>query len=240
MTRSRSSSLGTASVGILGAFLQEPEIIGVFPSLSATYMPHGQDIVFHRGDSFDVPIQIQNDLDPPDPFRLDNAVVRWAAKQNKASESIPPSDLNLLIRKSSYDQSEIEITNATKGQAVLKIRRADTMNLPQSVACWDLEVTIPKEELFVPDNAFATTVKQSPTVMITGLDATSLGLMSGDILATFGDTPHRVLIKNVLSPTMIETDYTGWDAETAIDFSLFRTSTRTVASGRFRALLDVA
>lgn len=238
--RARSTSLGTTQAGILGVFPQEPEIVGVFPKLSATFLPHAQDITFHRGDSFDIPILVQDDQDPPDPQPLDGAVLRWAAKQTLASESIPPSDVGLLIRKSSYDPSEIELTNPTNGRAVLKLRREDTADLPQAEACWDLEVTVPTEELDVPAAAFVTTVSQSPTVMVTGLNVYALGLTRGDILATFGSTQRRVLIKKVLSPSMVETDFTGWAAETGVEFCLFRASTRTVASGRFRALLDVA
>jgi hypothetical protein len=227
-------------MGILGVFPIEPEIIGVFPELSATFHPHGQDIRFHRGDSFDIPIRIQDDQDPPDPKMLMNAVIRWAAKQNKASESIPPSDVNLLIRKSSYDASEIEIVDETNGKALLKICREDTANLPQSVACWDLEVTLPKEEVAVPDGAYANLVTQSPTLTIVGANMTSLGLKAGDIIATFGSTQRRVLITQVLSPSQVMTDFTGWSSETNVEFCVFRASTRTVASGRFEALLDVA
>jgi hypothetical protein len=238
--RARTSSLGTTSAGILGVFPQEPEIVGVFPKLSASFMPHGQEIRFHRGDSFDIPILVQDDQDPPDPIMLDGAVLRWAAKQNPASETIPPSDVNLLIRKASYDESEIEFTNPTNGRAVLKIDRDDTADLPQVSACWDLEVTVPTEEIAVPVDARATTVTQSPTVSIVGVNLMALGLRRGDILDVAGSTRRRVLVKKVLSPSMVETEFNGWVPETGLEFCLFRASTRTVASGPFKALLDIA
>lgn len=234
--RTRSSSLGTAYPGILGVQPTEPEIVGVYPKLSASYHPHRQEIRFFRGDSFDLPVQIQDDNDPADPVSIDGAVLRWAAKQNPHSESIPPTDLTVFIRKSTYEESEVELTEAVGGRAVIHIRREDTVDLPIVPAWWDLEVTSPREEIpLAPGTAVTTTT--SPVVTVYGFDLTSVDLRRGDILVVGG---RRVLVREVLSPSMVETEYDGWESEGGLSLTAFRATTRTVASGPFRVMTDIA
>ena len=40
----------TIDVGVLGVVFSDPEVIAVFPELSATILPHAQEIRFYRGD----------------------------------------------------------------------------------------------------------------------------------------------------------------------------------------------
>ena len=90
--------------GILGVVPSNKEVKAVFPSLSATVIPHSQEIKFRRGDSFDIDVQVQNDQDPPSKVDISRSVVRFGAKQGFG----PPGGPNIgnegaQILKQSYD-----------------------------------------------------------------------------------------------------------------------------------------
>ena len=240
--RTRSSALGTRQAGILGVFPFEPEIIGVYPSLSASFLPHKQEISFRRGDSLDIPIQIQDDQDPADPVMISGGVLRWAAKQNAMAEPSPAdSNVALLLMKTSYDGG-IELTNDTNGQAILHIYPDDTRAFPYISACWDLEVTKPVEELLSAASCVgnpqptASVIAGSPVVTVTGFDLTTLNLRRGDIIDVQG---RDVIITKALSASMVETDFSAWDSESGMDFVISRGKTKTVASGPFTLILDI-
>ncbi len=238
--RARSSSLGTLQAGILGVLPFDPEIIGVYPSISASFLPHKQEISFHRGDTLNIPIQIQDDQDPPDPVMISGGVLRWSAKQNGPAL---PADNNvaLLIKKTSYDGG-IELTNEANGQAILHVYPEDTRSFPVVAACWDLEVTQAVEELLVASGCdtvpapTASVTVGTPVVTVSGYDLMSLGLRWGDIIDVQG---RCVLVKEVLSSSMVETDFDGWTSESDMDFVIARGETKTVASGPFSLILDI-
>lgn len=229
----------TAGGGILGVYRSNPEIVGVYPELSATLIPHAQEIRLRRGDALNIAIQVQTDGDPPDPMGIDDAVVRWAAKIGYGQterEGVTIGNEGALILKRSYLPSEIEFGGGA-GRAILHLRRADTLRLPLSPAVWDLEVTRPDHEVAVPEGTVQF-VGGSPFAIATGIDWTKLDLRAGDLFSAQG---RKVMITGVLSPAHLELDFSGWTtgAVPSAEVKLFTGETRTVASGPFVVEGDV-
>ena len=225
-------------VGILGVVPTEPEIIGVFPEISATVQPHSQEIRFRRGDSLDIPILIQDDQDPPSGVVIARSVLRWAAKQGFGVTErfgVRVRNEGALIIKRSYDPREIEFTRESNGEAILHIKRADTLELPTVPAVWDLELTRPVDHI---DTAGATVnlTAGSDVVFGNAVNWQDLGIGIGDILEVQGLT---VVILEVLSQTHLKVDFSLWTAENLVDFNLWTGNVKTVATGPFEAIGDV-
>ena len=53
----------------------------MFPALSATVIPHAQEVRFRRGDAFAIDVQFQDDYDPPNGVDISRSVVKFGAKQ---------------------------------------------------------------------------------------------------------------------------------------------------------------
>lgn len=234
--------------GILATWPSNPEIIGVFPELSATVIPHAQEIRLRRGDALDIEVQVQDDLDPPNGFGLSGAVMRWAAKQGFGETErrgvVVTNDAASIIKRS-HDPSEIDFTRDTNGQAIIHLRREDTLELPLSPSIWDLEVTKAVEEITVPPGSTIRLVTGSAVVFANNFSWKDLMVMSGDIFFAQG---KRVLVLKRLSELTIEVDHSAWTNEAAIpaeapgcdpEFCLFRGLTKTVASGPFTVEGDV-
>ena len=235
--------IGHVQVGVLGSWASDPEVIGVFPELSATVITHAQEIKFYRGDSFNIGLQLQNDSDPPSAVDLGVSVVRFAAKQGYGltnSKGVLVGNSGALILKRSYDPREIEIPLGTGGQAVIKIKKRDTLDHPLVPFVWDLEVTKAIEE--VPSTGTVTVTAGSDTIMGTGASFGDLDL--GDIIEVQG---KRVLILDRIDDQNIQVDYSDWTSETinaagpdCIDgYCTYVGRTRTVAFGPWTAVGDV-
>lgn len=234
--------------GILGTWPSNPEIIGVFPELSATIVPHSQEIRLRRGDAVDIEIQVQDDLDPPNGFGLSGAVMRWAAKKGFGETERPGvvvTNDGASIIKRSHDPLEIDFTRDTNGQAILHLRREDTFELPLSPSIWDLEVTKAVEEITPTAGSTVRLTKGSAVVFANGFSWKDLMIMGGDIFFAQG---KRVLVLKRLSDITIEVDHSDWENEAAIpaeapgcdpEFCLFRGMTKTVAAGPFVVEGDV-
>lgn len=224
--------------GILGVFCSTPEIVGVFPELSATSIPHAQEIRVRRGDSMEIPVQVQDDEDPPDPVNIDSGVVRWAAKQGFGQterEGVTVGNEGALIIKRSYDSDEIEL--AGSGRAIIHVEQEDTFELPLSPAIWDLEITLPGDQIPVADDARIQLIAGSDIVLsVGGVNWETLGARSGDILTVQG---RRVLVRGRISPAHLRVDFSGWDTSLTEPFSLSRGRVKTVASGPFVVEGDV-
>lgn len=232
--------------GILGVFPSDQEIVGVFPALSSTVIPHAQEIRLRRSDSLTIKLQMQDDKDPPDGVVIDGAVLRWAAKQGFGigeRQGIQLDNEAALIVKRSYDSSEIEVTSGSNGQALIKLRRSDTHLLPLSPAIWDLEMAKPIESIALPPTGQVQLLASSDIVLALNFQWTDLGVAAGDIFEAQG---KRVLILEV-EPTALRVDYSGWTtavvpaqaANCEDQFDLARADIKTVASGPFVVEGDV-
>lgn len=235
----RSHIVSTDSPGILGVRPSDPEVVGVYPQLSATVIPHAQEIRLRRGDSLDIPVQVQNEKDPPDPVSIGGGVLRWAAKQSFGTSyhfQLFLGNETAFVVKRSYDPLEIEFTDATSGRAVVHVGREDTLDMPTAPAVWDLELTLPTEQIDVPSGATAEVLSGSDIVTTTGAGLTSLGVRAGDLIEVQG---RRVLVLSVFDDRQLRVDFTDWDTASKLPFALYRGNTKTLAAGRFSVLGDV-
>jgi|SRR6056300_567843 len=231
----RSSTLAIGITGILGVIPTDQEIVGVYPTLSATKLPHAQEIRFRRGETLDLPIQIQDDQDPPDKVALLNAVIRFAAKQTFGTGyhfQLYVGD-RALVAKRSYDSSEIEFTSDSNGQAILHVSSEDTEGLPAAPAVWGLEVIRPTTQIAVPTNGKANFLEGSDMVQSSGFCWTDIGVRAGDLILAQGRT---VLVLDVPAPTVLQTDFNGWAYEAQAEICLYHASSKVVASGPFEVL----
>lgn len=235
----------TTDSGVLAVVMSDPEVEAVFPELSSTILPHSQEIRFYRGDSVDIAVQLQNDGDPPDPVSLDNAVLRFAAKQGHGG--VPTSLRNrvvlgneaALIVKCSYDPLEIEIFQSSAGRAIVHLDRDDTHLLPSVPAVWDLEVTRPAGEIVIPDGQVLFTPGDDVVLSATpSLDWTALRLKAGDLFLAQG---RVVLVRAVISSQHLRLDWADWTPGLLPSSSMraWRGRTKTTAHGSFVALGDV-
>lgn len=230
----------TSLTGILGVIPSEPEVVGVFPELSSTIIPHEQEILIRRGDTINIGVQIQNDEDPPEAKSLLTSAMRFAVRQGPG---IPRSQLtgnqvpnfDALILKRSYDMTEIEYSNATQGQAIIHLRPTDTEELPQVPTLWDLELTS-RGTIFVTTDLKVNLAKGSTVAQAVGFDWNTLGVKAGDLFEAQGKT---VLVVRVLNGIQLGTDFDGWDTATQIPFCAFTGDKKTVASGPFTSIGDI-
>lgn len=235
----------TIDVGVLGVALSDPEVTAVFPEMSSTILPHGQEIRFYRGDSLDIAVQLQNDGDPPDPIDLGGAVLRFAAKQGHGG--VPTSLRNrvilgneaALVVKTSADPTQVELVNASRGQAIVHLYPEDTTDLPTVPAVWDMEVTRPRSKMELPTGHLMFAGGSDVVLSLTTeVDWMQLGVRPGDLLTAQGRT---VLVRKVPSQIHLVVDFTGWahGAMPTSAVALHRGHTKTVAYGPFVVLGDV-
>lgn len=227
-----------APLGILGTYATNPEVIGVFPELASTVIPHAQEVRVRRGDDLDLDFQLQNDKDPPDVVTADLGVIRWAAKQGfgvTERDGVVIGNEGALIFKRSSDPAQISLAGGGKGTVM--IRREDTLGLPLSPAVWDLEVTKGGTEVALPTGAQAQLVANLDMVLAQNFTWPE-EILVGDIFEAQG---RRVLVTQRVSPTYIRVDWKDWQAQLlpAGSFSIRRGVTKTVASGPFIVEGDV-
>lgn len=226
--------------GILGVVPSAQEVKAVFPSLSATVIPHAQEIKFRRGDSFDIDVQIQDDQDPPNNVNISRGIVKFGAKQGFGTH--PGSSLSpvvgneyLQILKQSYLSSELSFVNETNGQCRIHIKKSDTYEHPLVPLRWDIELIIPIEHL---SDQSGTVITQNGDQVIQGIgtnfEAAGIGL--GDIIHVEG---IHVMVVAVDSPTAMRVDFTGWSGGSGLTYNLYRGASRVVASGPWTCLGDV-
>lgn len=237
--RNRDFVIGFASVGILGVVPSAVEVIGVFPALSATVIPHRQEIKFRRGDSFDIDIQVQDDRDPPSMVDISASILRFGAKQGYGTtfnnDDLVVGNEGLQILKTSALAAEIEFINATSGRARIKIRKSDTYQHPLGIMNWDLELTKAVEHI-VEAPGTVTVVAGQRVVQGTGTDFVAAGVGLGDLIHING---NYYMILSVLSPTSMTVDFTGWTTASGLDYNLYRGQSKTIASGPWNCVGDV-
>jgi len=236
--RNRNNVIGFASVGILGVVPSPVEVIGVFPSLSATIIPHQQEIKFRRGDSFDIDIQVQNDQDPPSRVDISRSILRFGAKQGFGctwNNDLVVGNEGLQIMKTSALASEIEFVNETSGQARIKIRKTDTVRHPLGRMNWDIELTKAVEHIQGTSGTIMVVAGQQ-LIQGVGTDFLAAGIGLGDIIHIQG---KYIMILEVLSSSAMKVDFTDWTTETGLDYNLYRGQSKTIASGPWVCIGDV-
>ena len=231
----------TSLSGVLGVVPSDQEVVGVFPQLSSTTIPHEQEIRIRRGDTLNLGIQIQNDDDPPDPVSLLTSVMRFAVRQGPGvpRSQLAPNQLandDALIYKRSYLSSEIEFPNASNGEAIIHVRPSDTRDLPQVPTLWDLELTR-RVDLLTTTDLKANLVMGSPVIQSVGFNWTDFPIDDGDMIEIQG---KLVLIIDVLNAAQLRVDFQDWTGATHTDFCLYTGDRKTVASGPFTSVGDVA
>lgn len=225
--------------GILGVVPSAVEVKAVFPALSATVIPHAQEIRFRRGDSFSIDVQVQDDQDPPNAVDISRSVVKFGAKQGfgkyQVSNDVIVGNEGLQILKQSYLPAEIEMVDETNGQCRIHIKKADTHDHPLVPMVWDVEIILPTEHL---DGQPGTVIVQDgdPVVQGVGTDFEAAGIGLGDIIHIEG---RHVMVVEVTGPMSLTTDFTGWSGGSGLDYNLYRGASRVVASGPWMCLGDV-
>lgn len=237
--RDRNPIIGFASVGILGVVPSAVEVTGVFPALSATVLPHKQEIKFWRGDSFDIDVQVQDDRDPPSLVDISMSILRFGAKQGygttfNASQLVVGNE-GLQIYKSSALPAEIDFVNETSGRARIKIRKSDTAEHPLGVMNWDIELTKAVEHI-TPVAGSLLVVNGQQLVQGVGTDFVAAGVGLGDLLHVNG---KYLMILSVVSPTVMTVDFTDWVTGPIADYNLYRGHSKTIASGPWNCVGDV-
>lgn len=224
--------------GVLGVWSEIKEVIAVFPEFSFTLRPNRQEIKFFRGDAFDIPVQIQDDNDPPNGITISKSVLRFASKLGVGNP--PGADLSIrnegaTIFKRSYDPSEIEITDGTNGRALIHIKKSDTQEHPLGNSfLWDLEVT--KAITHLSGQPGTVSVQESSDIIM-GIGTsfpTTFGL--GDIIHVQG---YYVMVLQRIDDNALKVDFTGWTDEQNITYNLYTGQTRTVAAGSWTCVGDV-
>jgi len=211
----------------------------VYPELSATLQPHRQEIRFFRGDSFDIPVQLQDDDGcAPTNVPLEQSLVKFAAKLGFGNVPSDPrrtiENEGASVLKSTYDGS-IELTDASNGRAIIHIRKDDTFNHPLGDGyVWDLEVIKAVSHF---DDPQGTVSVQAGSKVIMGLGTdlpASLGF--GDIIHVQG---RFIQVVKRDSESILTTDFDGWTSEGTLAYNLYRGQSRTVAAGPWRCSGDV-
>jgi len=234
----------TADVGIVGMVTSDPEVTAVFPTLSSTVLTHSQEIRFFRGDSLDIAVTIQDDSDPADPVRLENCILRWAAKHG---HGLVPTSLrnrvilgneSALLVKTSDRATEIEIVSEAKGHAVIHLEPTDTFLMPGGVpAIWDLELVKATHDVPIPPGSVAVSAGSNTVMSLSvPLNWTTSGLRLGDLLRIQGKLTRIVAIDG---PQHLRVSRDDWSTEVTSNVVAWRSKTKTVAYGSFVVLGDV-
>jgi len=218
-------STNTSGV-LVGDWIRSPsdierffEVSAINPNVSVTILnPYG--VVIPSGKKADVSTVID----------LTNAIIRSSIRHVL-------TDTEITI-KHSYDASEIQITNAPNGKAVVKLRIDDTIDEAAGQYVWGTEVT--------RKGALATAVGTlsftAGSDIITVLNGDFSKIRKGQILVPGGTNTQETLITDLdtNANTITTSGFTAWATETGAAFSLFdgdRDSPDGL-SGQFEILKD--
>jgi hypothetical protein len=217
--------------GILGAFCRQQEVPAVYPVISTTAQPHRTDIIFRRGESFTVPVTVQDDLDSPQPFDISNCILRFAVKLG--SGAIPGSLAATIglegahIVKRNTPDGGIEVTRPGQGNAKIEITMADTANHPLGTGyTWDLELI----RILDPITTSGTINVRNLDSVVTG-NGTNLRSASVGHILLAQDT--HAIITEIISDEAMKTENLAWTTSRREAYSISRSESRIVASGRW-------
>lgn len=128
-----SSFVGTITTqSFIGTLTQDAALTGVIRCNGEVVMA---DISMPRGDSRQFQMNILQS-DGVTPVDLTNSVLRFAIKERYGQ-----SNSASKVFKTSYDSSEIDVTNAAAGECVIQLRIDDTLEVEPGRYVWELELT---------------------------------------------------------------------------------------------------
>lgn len=120
------------SQSFVGILTQDASLTGVIRCNGEIVMA---DITMPRGDSRQFQMNILQS-DGVTPVDLANSVLRFAVKERYGQ-----SNSLSKVFKTSYDDSEINITDAAAGECVIQLRIDDTLDVEPGRYVWELELT---------------------------------------------------------------------------------------------------
>lgn len=217
--------------GILGAFCQQQEVFAVYPTISATAQPHRTDIIFRRGESFQIPVTIQDDLDAPQPFDISNCLLRFSVK---LGPGVVPGNITATIGlegahivKRNTPGGGIEVTRPGQGNAKISITRADTADHPLGMGyTWDLELIRILDQIPTTGTANLRNLES----IITGNGTSFRSASAGQIFTAQG---IQTLITEIISDEAVATEHLDWTSSRRETYSISQSESRIVASGRW-------
>lgn len=228
-----------ATPGILCVLPRDPTVDATFPMLSATRLPHTQEIRLFRGDSFRIGVRLQDDADPPNTVSLAGALIRFSVKQGFGSYVQPQLVGNdaAMIRKASTDPNQIVIKNEASGLFQIYIDESDTYDHPVVPAVWDIEITRPDPERAPVSRGVTVVSGMSAISPFDPRDTFPSSISRGHLVSLQG---RLVRVVRRISDRHVEVDGTDWTTEPNATAVFTPTLTRTVASGDWICAPDVS
>lgn len=228
---------GTVSAETLSGVLSAGE------TLVGRILCEGEEIVANisltRGDSRNLAIEIDDDLGAD--VDLSEAILRFAVKRRTSD-----SNSEALLFKTSYDDTEIEITVPLEGKAVVRVRVDDTVSIDPGVYCWDLDVS--RKDSGTPALTAGTfdATTGSSVLQYSGTPAQLAAIRVGSIIELSGVNPEnaiRVVVTAIDSDALTVTTggYAGYVTEAGISHQTFDGDRKTPVglSGSFEVVADV-
>jgi hypothetical protein len=196
------------------------------------------DISIVRGDSRNFSTTIYEG-DGVTAVNISDGILRMAVKRR-------PSDPNseALIFKTSYDESEIDLTLPLEGKCIVQIRIDDTISTDPGSYCWDLDLS--RKDSGTPATLAGTFDAVAGSEVLTYTGAEFSRIRVGSIIELAGAAPEnnvRVLVTALDSTTQKVTigGYANFTTEAGISHQTFDgdRKTPTGLSGTFAVLPDV-
>lgn len=196
------------------------------------------DLTLRRGDTKVLPFHV-TDSDDAD-ISLVGAVVKFSVKRRTTNDQA-----DALIAKTSYDATEVEITEASTGRVSVKIEKSDSIDVHVAadprVYSWDLEITRPSAD----DRSGASVGTVAVTAGSGAIVGTGTAFESarvGDLLMFNGSNTENeipVTITGITDDTHLETDFDGWTTESGLTLTVTIPDVKTPGSGSFTITADV-
>ena len=195
------------------------------------------DISMTRGDSRNLSIEVDDELAVD--VDLSEAILRFAVKRRTSDANV-----DSLIFKTSYDDSEIELTFPVQGKAVVYLRVDDTVDLDPGVYCWDLDVS--RKGSGTPATAVGTFAATTGSDVLAYSGADFAKIRVGSIVELAGGNPEnaiRVVVTAIDADAQTVTTggYAGYVTESGIAHQTFNGDRKTPVglSGSLTLLADV-
>ena len=128
-----------------------------------------------------------------------------------------------------------------EGEYTVKINKVDTEGTAPGVKRYDIEL-IRQDGLLAGTTGTLTLTAGSATVVGVGTNFSTIGVRNGDIIIPAGATsPNQVPIRvlSVTSDLALETDYTEWDTEAGVSYTVERGFSTTINLGDFELTREI-
>lgn len=194
------------------------------------------DLILTRGDSRNYLLEFKED-DGVTVVDITDSVVKMAAKPTGCETN---DDAIFILR--SYDNAEVEITDAINGEATAKLLADHTVDAPVGDHVWDVELT--RRGATVTTAGTAAVTNDSGDITISGIPDI-LVIKRGDIIqcssANSENTKNLTITQVDPLAGTISVDYTKWVTESGMSYTVYRgdRKTPTGLSGKFTINQDV-